>query len=95
MKSNTIIGHMHPIQLEPALCQLVSSADSHCKWFGPRSGPTFSIFRQYRKNSRKIKFFNTFENIMENGAFAPKDPLIFLNMFYFKGIKRCYYGVKG
>ena len=30
---------------------------------------------------------NTFENIMENGAFAPKDQMHYSNTLYFKGIK--------
>ena len=36
----------------------------------------FSIFRQYPKTIQKnlSQVLNTFENIMENGAFAPKFP---------------------
>ena len=40
---------------------------------------------------------SSFENIMENGAFALEDlcSIIFSNTRYFKGDKRCFYGVKG
>ena len=37
---------------------------------------------------------NTFENIMENGAFA-QFSIIFSNTYYFKDVKRRYHGVKG
>ena len=34
-------------------------------------------FRQHRKNSRKLKLIShEFENIMENGAFAPKEQML-------------------
>ena len=52
-----------------------------------------------KKNLSKV--LNTFENIMENGAFAPgaNAPFSILifhsNMLYLKGVKRRYYGVKG
>ena len=38
----------------------------------------FSIFKQRRKNSSKnlSKVLNLFENIMENGAFAPKEHML-------------------
>ena len=45
---------------------------------------SFSIFRQLGKNSRKNIYIvlNTFENIMENGAFAPKEQMLhFDNIF--------------
>ena len=42
----------------------------------------------------------TFENLLENGAFASKEQmlhfsLMFSDKLYFKGINRRYYGVKG
>ena len=40
------------------------------------------------------KSLNTFENIMENEAFA-QFSTIFSNTLYLKGIKRGYHGVKG
>ena len=45
----------------------------------------------------KVKLsFGYFENIMENGAFAPKSKFsIFHNMFKYMIFQRHYYGVKG
>ena len=39
---------------------------------------SFSILRGHSKNSRKIqrKVLNTFENIMENEAFAPNEQML-------------------
>ena len=39
---------------------------------------SFSILDNIEKNSRKIliKVLNTFENIMENRAFAPKEQML-------------------
>ena len=47
-----------------------------------------------------IKVLNTSEIIMEIGAFAPKEAIIFsqkcsIKYVVFKGVKRRYYGVKG
>ena len=63
---------------------------------------SFSIFITLKKKKQEnlSKVLNTFENIMENEAFAPKEQIflfsIFSNTLYFKGIKRRYYnGVKG
>ena len=47
---------------------------------------SFSIFRQYFKKIKNnlSKVLNTFENVMANGAFAPKSKcLIFHNIFNF------------
>ena len=68
-----------------------------------RSWHHFHIFRQTWKRSRKIyatcKVFNTIENIMENGAFAPKEHMLHFPYFQvrlcLKGVKRHHYGVRG
>ena len=41
---------------------------------------SFSIFRHIEKKIKKniSNVFNTYENIMENGAFAPKEQMLYL-----------------
>ena len=48
---------------------------------------SFSIFRQHRKKKFKKKLseaLNTFENIMENGAFAPKEQMLHFPQYFLK-----------
>ena len=53
--------------------------------------------KKFKKNLSQV--LNTLENIMENAAFASKRAnapfSIFSNTSYFKGVQRCFYGVKG
>ena len=44
---------------------------------------SFSIFRQHQKCKKNLsKVLNTFENIMENGAFAPNDKGFIFNTIF-------------
>ena len=49
----------------------------------------WTTLKKFKKNLSKVLY--TFENIMENGAFAPNEQIF----HFFQGIKRRYYGVKG
>ena len=44
----------------------------------------FSIFRQHRKKFKEnLKtVLNTFENIMENGAFAPEEQILHFPLYF-------------
>ena len=62
---------------------------------------SFSIFRQHWKikKTNLSWVLNTFENIMENGAFALLEQMLHFPQYSqihdFKGIKMSYYGVMG
>ena len=43
---------------------------------------SFSILRQDCKISRKVQVLNTFENIMENGAFAPMEQILHFPYYF-------------
>ena len=48
----------------------------------------FYFWTTLKKFNKKIsKVLNTFENIMENGAFAPPFSILFSKTWYFKGVK--------
>ena len=52
---------------------------------------SLSIFKFYKKKFKEnfFKLLNTFENIMENGAFAPKEQCsIYHNIFKYMIIQR-------
>ena len=58
---------------------------------------SFLFLDNIKKNQEKLRtILNTFENIMEDGVFAPKEQvlhfhIIFKNMIF----QRCSFGVKG
>ena len=44
---------------------------------------SFSIFRQLNKFKKNLnKVLNTFENIMENGAFAPNEQMLHFPLYF-------------
>ena len=54
----------------------------------------FSIFRQLKNIKKNLNYvLDTFENIMENGAFAPKEQMLHFPL-YFQILDISYYGIK-